>query len=91
MKKEDAKPTESSPKPRRHKKEKELSDKEAMTEIVAQIDTDDGNDLISSFIKGDDGSKTEDSEGESSESTEAWSIFKRIENHYIYNYLRTNR
>ena len=42
-----------------------------MTEIVAQIDTDDGNDLISSFIKGDDGSKTEDSEGESSESTEA--------------------
>ena len=38
-----------------------------MVAVVTTIDSDDGNELISSFIKGDDGSKSQDNESNDDE------------------------
>jgi len=35
-----------------------------MISVVSTIDTDDGNELITSFIKGDDGSKNKETEAD---------------------------
>lgn len=63
---------------KRHKKEKEISDKEAMQSVVSTIDTEDGNELITSFIKGEDGSrrKHEDKEDDTEESNvQIWDLY----------------
>lgn len=41
-----------------------------MISVVSTIDSDDGNELISSFIKGDDGSKSQEDTSNSEEEEE---------------------
>ena len=48
-----------------------------MQSVVSTIDTEDGNELISSFIKGEDGSKRrmEEKEDEEQSNVQIWDLY----------------